>query len=276
MGHIQNRLISAARSCWYGVYEKARLRSERLEHGQPWRWNYGAEPRVSILIPSYARPTLLVDRCLSSIAAQTYKNIEIVIGNHGADRATDSAAWDACRSMWERGEIRDWFILPVPRRRTYPPTAENHWLAGPVDPLNAALKVAKGAWLARIDDDDTWTPDHVEKLLRFAQAGNYEFVSSAYATDERVIGAERGIGGTQTWLWRSYLKFMRWNPDCWRKSWNRVNDMDLAERFRRAGVRIGYLDAVTATVSPRPGETHVGSKAYLADPAKTEANYKFG
>ena len=273
-----NRLISAARSAWYGVYEKARLRSERSEHGQPWRWNYGAEPLVSVLIPSYERPGLLLNRCLPSVLAQTYTNIEVVVILHGHGPGNMKAGL-ALHEMCNAGERRVGRGYHIGRGVTYPPTAENHWLAGPVAPLNAALRVARGAWLARIDDDDTWTPDHVEKLLRFAQAGNYEFVSSAYERQERehttYIGSERGIGGTQTWLWRSYLKFMRYNPDCWRKSWDRVNDLDLAERFRRAGVRIGYLDEVTATVSPRPGEMHVGSKAYLADTAKTEAAYRF-
>lgn len=151
----------------------------------------------------------------------------------------------------------------------------NHWLAGPVAPLNAGLKALRGDWIARIDDDDTWTPDHLEKLLRAAWRGNYEFMSSAYRTHEKIVGAEDGIGGTQTWLYRSYLRFMKYNPDCWRKRWNRVNDMDLAERFRRAGVWIGYLDEVTAEVLPRPGEDVVGMKAYLKDSANKEREFHF-
>ena len=139
--------------------------------------------------------------------------------------------------------------------------------------------------MSRVDDDDEWTPDHVEKLLRFAQAGNYEFVSSAYSRQQFVgpqsieiakVPADRGIGGTQTWLYRSYLKFMGYNPDCWRKTHDRVNDLDLAERFRRAGVRIGYLDEVTCMVRPRPGETEIGSAVYRNNKERIERAYKFG
>lgn len=170
-------------------------------------------------------------------------------------------------------------ILDVPRTQTYPPTAENHWLAGPVVPANAALAASRGAWIARIDDDDTWTPGHVERLLRFAQEGGHEFVSSAYRTvrdgKETIVGAEDGIGGTQTWLYRDYLKFMRYNPDCWRKAWHRVNDMDLADRFRKAGVWIGYLDEVTAEVLPRPGEATVGLDAYRRDAEAKERAFAF-
>lgn len=166
-------------------------------------------------------------------------------------------------------------ILDVPRTQTYPPTAENHWLAGPVAPLNAALEACTGDWIARIDDDDVWSEDHIETMLDFAQKGGYEFVSSAYRTHEKTIGAENGIGGTQTWLYRSFLKFMKYNPDCWRKSWHRVNDMDLADRFRKAGVWTGYLDEVTAEVLPRPGENVVGLKAYRQDAEAKERDLAF-
>ena len=170
-------------------------------------------------------------------------------------------------------------VLDVPRTQTYPPTAENHWLAGPVVPLNAALEAATGDWLARIDDDDEWYDDHIEHLLKAARG--FEFVSSAYRKVEDgvdyIIWSDHmapPIGGTQTWLWRSYLRFMKWNPDCWRKSWNRVNDTDLAERMRRAGVRIGYSPRVTAAIRPRPGEK-VGSRAYLDNAAEIEKKYAF-
>lgn len=213
-------------------------------------------------------------RALPSVLAQTYKNLEIIVAAHGCTDGTAGKVW------WElRGECRDCRILNVPRTRTYPPTAENHWLAGPVVPANAALAAARGAWIARIDDDDTWAPDHIEKLLRFAQKGDYEFVSSAYETHEGRVAHDgnymQPIGGTQTWLYRSYLRFMRYNPDCWRKAWNRVNDTDLADRFRKAGVRIGWLNKVTAYVKPRPGETTVGLKAYENDREGKEKHFAF-
>ena len=243
------------------------------------------KPLVSVIIPTHNRSKLLVDRALDSALKQTHENLEIIVAAHGC---TDD-------TFWRVREIDDRRIklIEAPRRETYPPTAENHWLAGPVAPLNAALKAVTGDWIARLDDDDIWTPDHVEKLLAFAREGNYEFVSSAHRTHEskiepyrmphsirRKIDGEQWIiaedilvGGVQTWLYRSYLKFMKYNPDCWRKTWNKVNDTDLQDRMWRAGVRMGYLDLVTAYVYPRPGEVDVGSKAYLRD--KTAAERKF-
>ena len=195
---------------------------------------------------------------------QTYKNFEfIIIGDHCTDNTEELI------SKIDDPRIR---FYNIPKRgQRYPDEVENHWLAGPVVAANVALGMAKGKWIARIDDDDTWTPDHIELLLRYAQKNNYEFVSGAYLAErhgkqfiENVKDDNPRIGGTQTWLYRSYLKFFKYNINCWRKSWNRVNDIDLQVRMHNAGVNIGFLDKVVAHVLPRPGEETIGLDAYLS------------
>ena len=302
-----NRAICAARVAWYGVSEPRQLVRNRKQYKyghspQEWEcgWNHGS-PLVSVLIPTHNRAELLLTRALPSVLAQTYTNLEIIVAIHGDAKPTRSAIFQHVvkggkRVCWLNDKtgrvtvmdaagktVEDRIVLlEVPRRRTYPPTAENHWLAGPVAPLNAALEAAQGAWIARIDDDDIWTPDHIERLLRAAQAHDWEFVSSAYERERGGVretvdhdGGNPPIGGTQTWLWRSYLRFMCWNPDCWRKTWNRPNDLDLADRFRKAGVRIGWIPDRTALILPRPGETTVGLAAYRRDTKATEAAFAF-
>ncbi len=231
-------------------------------------------PLISVYVPTHNRGDLLLTRALPSIRAQTYTNLEIIVACHGC---TDGTA-RLVRGLNDP-RIR---ILDVPRKQTYPPTAENHWLAGPVVPANAALKAVRGDWIARCDDDDEWTPDHIEVLLRAVQDGGYEFISGAYERERDGVreivphdGEASPAGGTQTWLYRSYLRFFKYNPDCWRKSWNRVNDTDLVDRFRKAGVRMGHIDRVVARVLPRPGETTVGLQAYQRDQEATERRLAF-
>ena len=273
----QDRTISAYRAAWYRTTEPYRLKRERRAFANAGTATRGA--KVSVLIPTHNRVELLLSRALPSVLSQTHSNLEIIVAAHGC---TDGTAERVYKEGWlGNAPLRMCVngialkVREVQRTETYPPSAENHWLAGPVVPLNAALEACTGDWIARIDDDDTWTPDHIEKLLKFAQDGAHEFVSSAYSTHEKIVGAEDGIGGTQTWLYRSYLKFMKYNPDCWRKSWHRVNDTDLAERFRQAGVWTGYLDEVTAEVLPRPGEKTVGLKAYRQDAEAKERAFAF-
>jgi glycosyltransferase involved in cell wall biosynthesis len=267
MNKPMDRLICGARRQWYNLYEPIKLGAAREEYRQQRgrvAWEsadsiYGAiRPVVTIIIPTHNRSKLLVGRALKSVQRQSYPYWRAIVAAHGCTDDTEER-------VMRFGDYRV-SCLKVPRRQTYPQTAENHWFAGPVAPINAALSISSGEWIARIDDDDTWTPDHLASLLSFARDGNYEFVSGAHATHEGKVApydlAGVKVGGTQTWLYRSYLKFFRYNPDCYRKKVDRVNDTDIQDRFRRAGVRMGYLDKVVAHVLPRPGESDVGLKAY--------------
>lgn len=266
MRSLSNSIISTAKSGWYGVTDRMKVRRARQNRDAV------SGPLVSILLPTYNRAEMLFERALPSILDQTYKNFEVIIAVHGS---TD----ETVRHLTGCSDFR---VVPIflEREQTYPPTAENHWLAGPVAPLNAARLKAKGEWLARIDDDDEWLHNHLEESLIFAILGGYEFVSSSYIRitdtgEEEIKGEGRPmIGGTQTWLWRADLN-MGWNPDCWRKKWHRVNDTDFAERIRRAGVRVGYRDKPGCIIRPRPGEVEVGSKAYLRDKEATEKRFAF-
>jgi len=282
---MNNAIICAARAAWYATMEPTVLNIRRAAW-RHWDWSFG-NPLISVYIPTHNRCNLLMTRALPSILNQTYRNIEVIVAAHGCTDATVFGCGQQYRTIPSpRGNGRTARtkddrirVIEVPRTRTYPPTAGNHWLAGPVVPANAALKACRGMWIARCDDDDEWTPDHLEKLLRYAQGGDYEFVSAAHETHEGKIAPYNLdgtlVGGTQTWLYRHYLKHFRYNIDCWRKTWNRVNDTDLQARMHAAGVRMGYLDHVLAKVMPRPGETEVGSKAYRADAAATERKLAF-
>lgn len=271
---ITNALISGFNRCRYAVTEPVQLRVARSRYED----RYGDPdevPLVSVYTPTYNRAALLMERAVPSVLSQTYQHFEyIIVGDHCTD------ATEQIISQLKEPRIR---FHNIPRRGyRYPPTAENHWLAGPVVAANTALDMVRGKWIARIDDDDIWTPDHIAALLKFAHRGDYEFVSSAYIAERYgrkalidVRDQHPRIGGTQTWLYRSYLKFMRYNINCWRKSWNRVNDMDLQDRIWKAGARIGFLEKVTCHVLPRPGENTIGLEAYRSREEEMVQHYRF-
>lgn len=223
-------------------------------------------PLVTAYVPTHNRVELLMDRALPSIRDQTYDNLEIIIV---ADRCSDTTA----RAV--RG-LKDPRIRVVELNNyvpPYPSTTRNIWFCGSSVAANAALRIATGVWIARIDDDDEWFPSHIHDSLKFAVKTGAEFVSSSYETQVNgvklirrgdVWGSSR-IGGIQTWLYRDYLKLFRYSNNCWRKRSERVNDLDLQVRMLRAGVRMDFLDKVSAKVLPRPGNETVGLEQYLAD-----------
>ena len=230
-----NKIISTICSAWYFLTEPVKLMLARRS------WVDRFNPLISVYIPTLNRPRLLWERGLKSVLDQTYKNIEIIIADD---------------------------TLFTGRK---PKDPKDSWLLGPTYASNAALKKCRGQWIARNDDDDIWTPDHLEKLLRFAQQGNYEFVSAASETvrhgKKEIVRQQNDypFGGIQTTLYRSYLKCFKFNKHCWRKKWNRNNDIDLPVRMFNAGVRMGFLNEVVVKVLPRPGEETIGLEALLGE-----------
>lgn len=213
-------------------------------------------PLVSVYVPTHNRADLLLTRGLPGILNQTYRRLEVIVVAHGC---TD----DTARKV--RGLDPRLRVLEIPKRARLPNDPRLRWFCERVEPSNAGLKECQGQWIATCDDDDTWHPCMIEKLLLSARVENLEFISAAGQTHRGPIepydvGGVK-VGPLQTWLYRSYLKFMKFNPNCWMKSWNRVCDTDLQERFRKAGVRMGYMDEVLVDILPRPGETEVGSRA---------------
>ncbi len=280
--------MSAAIALRFAVKEFVLLRLARWRHAKEYD-SKKDNPLVSVYIPTYNRADMLKERSIPTVLAQTYKNFElIIIGDHCTDNT------EKVVNSFNDQRIR---FYNIPKRGyRYPPTSENHWFAGAVVASNVALQMVRGKWIAVLDDDDIWTPDHLEELLRFAQSGGYEFVSSAWKNlnegntvtlEARHVDAQYyhpgkvgdgvgpRIGSDCTWVYRSYLTFFKYNINCWRKSWNKVNDIDILLRIARAGVKIGYLNKPLASVLPRPGETTTGSSAYTKSEKETLEFYKF-
>lgn len=270
-GRRVNAVISGLTRVWLYFVDRWELwRVSREERDQV--AVFGS--KVSIVIPTYNRKELLFTRALPSVLAQTYENIEVLVVSHGCSDGTDEQVGALSR---EDNRVR---LVQIDRKSLgYPNRAEYHWLAGPVKPINAGLKHATGDWIARIDDDDEWYPDHLTKLVNLAVEQGLDFVSSSYevlgGTNTRVIEPEGhpAVGGVQTWVYRAKFRGIRANINCWRKSWNRVNDTDLQNRLIGLKLRFGSLREVTVRIRPRDGETQVGSAAYLENSGEIEAKY---
>jgi glycosyltransferase involved in cell wall biosynthesis len=263
------------------------LKIQRLLYAKSYQKS--EQPLISVYIPTYNRPQMLKERSIPSVLQQTYSNFELIIIGDACEPTT-------AQVIQEFNDPRIRYINLTKRGKRYPDTPENHWLAGPVTAANRALRAVRGEWIARIDDDDIWHADHLESLLNFAQKNDFEFVSANISTTRNGVTAVAPVygalsayyrqvelpngpgvplGGTQTWLYRSYLSFFKYNINCWRKAWNKVNDIDLSLRMYDAGVRFGFLDKVTAVILPRPNETTIGIEAYLANKEQIATHFSF-
>jgi glycosyltransferase involved in cell wall biosynthesis len=289
----KDRRIAELKAEYYALTEADKLAKLREQFEKDYAdEKYEDNPKIFVYTPTYNRGELLRDREMKFVINQKYKKFEYLIVGDCCDDDTEQI-------VKECGDERVKFINVPQRAWRYPPSAENHWLVGPVVAANTALMLANGKWIARIDDDDCWVEDHLETVLKFAIDGKWEFVSAAIREMrdgvESVAGGDHLygdyykipypngdtsvynpiIGGISTILFRSYLRYFEFNPDCWRKEHNRVNDIDYLTRMGLMGVRMGYLDRVELIMNPRPGSDTIGSDAYRRDPDLAEKLFAF-
>src|SRR5690606_27477811 len=96
----------------------------------------GEEPLVSVIIPTYQRPKLLL-RALHSVQRQTYQQLEILVVDDGSQDDTASV------------------VRRLPDRRIrYLRHERNTGL--PAAARNTGIRAADGACIAFLDDDDEW------------------------------------------------------------------------------------------------------------------------
>lgn len=105
-------------------------------------------PLISVIVPVYKVEAYL-DKCISSIVEQTYKNLEIILVDDGSP--------DNCPAMCDAWAEKDGRIKVIHQKN-----------AGGGAARNAALDIAQGDLIAFADSDDYLAPDmymHLFELL---------------------------------------------------------------------------------------------------------------
>ena len=268
---IYNLIFSKVNSLRYYIKEKILYTAVKHKSFQILKKE---NPLISIVMPTYNRSKILSEIGLPSVLNQTYKNFELIVVSDGSTDNTEEVV-----KKFDDNRIK---FHKVVREKRYPPSLDNHWAVHSVVPTNFGLKKINGDWIAHIDDDDIWTEDHLEKLLSFARKNKYEFVSSSHTevryekeTIKDYSNCRPPIGAHQTWLYTANLVFFERNINCWRRTWNRIHDVDVQDRMTKVGLNVGYLKDVTYTAKPRPGENEIGIRAIRKNEEYYKKNYKF-
>ncbi|GGL70059.1 hypothetical protein GCM10010840_05120 [Deinococcus aerolatus] len=111
--------------------------------------NEETTPLISVVIPTYRRPDLLLRRGLGSALAQSYPNLEVLVVMDGPDPETAAAL-----ATVQDPRLR---LLTLPHNQG-PSAARNH-----------GVQHARGEWIAFLDDDDVWRPDKLIRQMQRAQ-----------------------------------------------------------------------------------------------------------
>ena len=203
------------------------------------------EPLVTVRIATYNRGVLTAERSIASALAQTYERLEILVVGDAADAATVEAV-DAVKDERVR-------FVNLPVRGMYPSDPRHRWMVAGSAPMNVGLSLARGAWIAPCDDDDELSHDHVEVLLRNAQAKRVEMIYSKAKMEVApgqwsIVGSiplRHGHVTHGSVMYSSQLRFMRHSNTSWKLG--EPSDWNLWRRMKRIGVRIGFLDRITYT-----------------------------
>jgi glycosyltransferase involved in cell wall biosynthesis len=218
-----------------------RLAYER-RHDDRLRRYSDSNPLVSVLIPTYNRAELLSERSVPSVLRQTHGNVEVVVVG---DHCTDDTEARLARLRDPRVRFEN-----LAQRGPYPTDPKSRWLVAGSIPGNRALVLARGAWIAWLDDDDEFSSDHVETLLSACLERRLEFAYGILEMEMRP-GEWRNVGSwplrlaeicNASTLYASYLRFFRYDVSCW--LYGEPNDWNLWRRMQDAGVRMGFVDAV--------------------------------
>lgn len=235
----------------------AQRRSALRGHGAAGLQPISAEPPpVSALLVT-RRPGYL-GRVLADLRAQTYPNLELVLGLHGIDLD------DAQRSLLRESGLPV-AAVPIPAELTLG------------EALAAATRRASGSLVTKVDDDDRYGPEHIwDLVLARAYSGATvtgraaEFVHlAAYdATVRRRVASEvytDVVAGGTILIARGDLEQVGgWRPV------PRSVDRTLLDRVRAAGGLV-YRTHAFGFIYTRHHDGHTwdpGERYFLLDPAR--------
>ena len=197
---------------------------------------------VTVVIPTLHHRHESLQRALESIAAQTFQDFVVFVMPDGPDPkladALANSAIHSVRTLWDQGKIeiiplgRTWHIYGAPQRLV-------------------AGYLCRTEFMAYLDDDNLWLPNHLELLLAAVQGHDFAFAAQE-RNDGIVFDGEVRVGGidTSSLLHRTdALRLTQWPIDN-----IHIADGVFAERLVAAGATYAFVAETTSIYSG----SHVG------------------
>ena len=146
---------------------------------QPTPIDYSIEtsywPTVTVIISTYKRPKMLM-RALNSVLAQTFTDFELIIVHDGH---IDQEMVNICAMFDKRFTDMNVIMQLITLQ-------ENSGYQ--CVPKNVGTHMARGDYIAYLDDDNEWTPDHLEVLVDAMEEGvqwpDFVYGRRLYVRDE--------------------------------------------------------------------------------------------
>lgn len=207
---------------------------------------------VSIILVTYNRRDLLMNRAIPSILAQTDPDWECHVVGDGTDQATVDAMSSLCVAD---GRFR---FSNLPHTDYAAIYGGDTWGLIGLPCLNYGLDHATGDWISVLADDDAYTPDHNAVLIDAAIKRNVDF---CYGISTAPWGQEWGAwppGDGQiangSYVYRGAAREYRYDMDC-RDKRGRTGDADMWLRMYEGGVTFAFLPQRVHRYFPSQGQS---------------------
>jgi glycosyltransferase involved in cell wall biosynthesis len=210
-------------------------------------------PHISICIPAYQAERFLRET-LESVRTQTFTDWEIIVTEDGSRDRTE--------------EIINEFAKTVTQPVRYTRHDPNQGLPAT---RNAGIALAKAEWIALLDADDLWKPEHLENLWSCAQKTQADIIHSASLLFDSATGGEIQIRAPNEEMLADFQPSMfrgeyivqpssvLMRQALWQKvsgfdpSFRYVEDREMWIRCIRAGGTFAYNGKTTCRYRKHPG-----------------------
>lgn len=162
------------------------------------------QPIISVIVPVYKVEGFL-DRCVQSIADQSYKNLEIILVDDGSP--------DNCPALCDAWAEKDSRIKVVHKKN-----------GGGAQARNVGLELASGQYIGFVDSDDYVMPEMYARLYQALIDTGSDIAECGYCTvtdDNTVPEADCGSGPTVLGTVRALEEHIR-NRRCTQVIWNKL------------------------------------------------------
>lgn len=116
--------------------------------------------KISIIVPVYNSEKYL-EKCISSLIYQTYKNLEIILVNDGST--------DKSKDVINKFFKKDSRIKVINKKNS-----------GVSDTRNIGINASSGDYLLFVDSDDYIDPEYVEKSVQYIELNNLDYLKCSY------------------------------------------------------------------------------------------------
>lgn len=266
---------------WLKLFDQDRFRLmeelERERQSKGYEQSFEEkEPLISVRIATYNNSKELLERAIPSVLKQTYKNWEIIIVG---DYCTDDTEKKVKALNDKRIRFTD-----LSYHYRYPEYQVHRWMAQGVMAHNQAVRMCKGSWIAPLDDDNEFLPNHLDVLLRKVQREKLELVYGNMISIDRETGEKKRVGGFppaignfdfSACLYNRALRIFPFDINSY--LFYEVCDTNMIRRLSEAGVRMGFINRYVTNYwfrkpgSPRVKETFPNQK-YTYDLLKMVEN----